>query len=223
MTAKCQSPLTPWLQTGRIKTRFLGRQIPYSDGMQAMREAIAQIETLGNQILFLEHADTITVTRQHGTRSLLMPKSELEKRHIRLEETDRGGDATYHGNGQLVGYPILRLPASMGVCDYVRRLELALIKACETFGVRNLNRKSGKTGIWVEDRKLIAIGVGVSRHVTKHGFALNLNTNLERFLECLTPCGLVGYGVTSLERELGHCPSFEEAIQVLSWHLQSIC
>lgn len=188
-----------------------------------MREAIDQIASQGNQLLLLEHTDTITVTRQHGIKSLLVSEAELQQQEITLVETDRGGDATFHGTGQLVGYPILQLPVSMGVCDYVRRLELALIKACEDFGVKNTHRKEGKTGVWVGDNKLIAIGVGISRQVTKHGFAFNLTTHLERFTACMTPCGLLGYGVTSLERELGQSPSFEEASKVLSWHLQQIC
>lgn len=206
-----------------MQLRFLGSQIPYAQGMQAMRKAIEEIDSEGNQILLLEHTDTITVTRQYGTQSLLLPESELIKRGIALIETDRGGDATFHGTGQLVGYPVLKLPISIGVCDYVRRLELALINACEDFGLKNVHQKQGKTGIWIEDKKLIAIGVGISRQITRHGFALNLTTNLERFTECLTPCGLVGFGVTSLERELGHSPSLEEASKVLSWHLQQIC
>lgn len=206
-----------------MKTRFLGRQIPYAEGMRIMREAIDQIDSQGNQLLFLEHADTITVTRQHGTKSLLMPEAEIQKRGIALVETDRGGDATFHGIGQLVGYPILQLPVSMGVCDYVRRLEQALINACHEFGVKNARRVCDKTGVWVGNKKLIAIGVGVSRQVTRHGFALNLTTDLERFTECLTPCGLAGFGVTSLEHELGHSPSLEEAMNVLSWHLREIC
>ncbi len=199
-----------------MKTRFLGTQIPYAEGMRLMREAIDQIQSQGNQILFLEHSDTITVTRQHGTKHIFMSEAELQKRGISLVETDRGGDATFHGTGQLVGYPIVQLPVSMGVCDYVRRLELALIAACQEFGVSNATRLEGKTGVWVGNKKLIAIGVGVSRQVTRHGFAFNLTTNLERFTECMTPCGLVGFGVTSLERELGHAPSFEEAIRVFS-------
>lgn len=206
-----------------MKTRFLGTQVPYTEGMRVMREAIDQINTLGNQLLFLEHTDTITVTRQHGTQSLLLSEAEIQKREISLIETDRGGDATFHGTGQLVGYPILQLPVSIGVCDYVRRLESALIEACKEFGIKNAHRICDKTGVWVDDKKLIAIGVGVSKQVTRHGFALNLTTNLERFTQCLTPCGLTGFGVTSLERELGHSPSIEEAMNVLSWHLREIC
>lgn len=206
-----------------MKTRFLGTQIPYTQGMQAMREAIDQIDTLGNQLLFLEHTDTITITRQHGAKSVFMPEAELQKRGIALVETDRGGDATFHGTGQLVGYPILKLPSYIGVVDYVRNLEMALIKACQELGVKNSHCQEGKTGVWVGNNKLVAIGVGVSRQITRHGFALNITTNLERFTECLTPCGLTGFGVTSLERELGQTPSLKEVMKVLSWHLQEIC
>lgn len=206
-----------------MKTRFLGTQIPYAQGMQAMREAINKIDTLGNQLLFLEHTDTITITRQHGAKSIFLSEAELQKRGISLVETDRGGDATFHGTGQLVGYPILKLPRNIGVVDYVRGLEMALMGACQELGVKNVRCLGGKTGVWVGSNKLVAIGVGVSRQVTRHGFALNITTNLERFTECMTPCGLVDFGVTSLERELGHAPGLKDVIKVLSWHLQEIC
>ena len=206
-----------------MKARFLGTQVPYLEGMRIMREAIEQIDTLGNQLLFLEHADTITITRQHGAKNVFLNEFELQKLGITLVETDRGGDATFHGTGQLVGYPILKLPASMGVVDYVRSLEIALIRACQELSVKNAHCLEGKTGVWVGNNKLVAIGVGVSRQVTRHGFALNITTDLERFTNCMTPCGLTDFGVTSLERELGQVPSLEEAMKVLSWHLREIC
>ena len=203
-----------------MQTRFLGFQIPYKEGMRLMRHAIEHIEERGNQLLLLEHTDCITVTRQHGTQSLLIPVATIQQHGIDVIETDRGGDATFHGQGQLVAYPILKLPSSIGVCDYVRRLELALIKACQDFGIQHAERKTGKTGVWIKDNKLIAIGVGISRQVTRHGFALNLTTDLKRFTDMMVPCGLHGFGVTSLERELGQAPSFEEAGDLISHHLQ---
>ena len=191
--------------------------------MQAMREAIDQIDIQGNQLLLLEHQDTITYTRQHGTKHLLLNPDEIAKRGIELIQTDRGGDITFHGTGQLVGYPVIKLSPKVGVVDYLRALEAALIKACHELGIKKAGILEGKTGIWVENHKLIAIGVGLSRQITRHGFALNISTNLERFLDCITPCGLTGFGVTSLERELNTPQSFEKAKEVLTWHLQSIC
>ncbi len=205
-----------------MKTRFLGYQISYAEGMKVMRQAMEDIELEGNQLLLLEHRDTITYTRQHGTQALLMPAEEITRRGIELVETDRGGDVTFHGTGQLVGYPVLKLPTNMGVVDYVRVLEDTLIEACAELGVQNAGRVEGKTGVWVGHEKLIAIGVGVSRGVTRHGFALNISTDLERFTECITPCGLRGFGVTSLEW-LGVKVGFEDVCKVLSWHLPRIC
>ncbi len=187
-----------------------------------MRQAMEDIELEGNQLLLLEHRDTITYTRQHGMQALLMPAAEIACRGIELIETDRGGDVTFHGTGQLVGYPILKLPGHMGVVDYVRVLENALIAACVELGVSNAGRMEGKTGVWVGNEKLVAIGVGVSRGVTRHGFALNISTDLERFIECITPCGLRGFGVTSLER-LGIKVGFGDVCEVLSWHFCRIC
>lgn len=188
--------------------------------MRVMREAIDQIDTLGNQLLLLEHTDTITVTRQHGTQHVFLSAEGLAAKGIELVETDRGGDATFHGQGQLVGYPILKLPQSVGVVDYVRSLEMALIRTCQELGVQNVHCLEGKTGVWVNNKKLVAIGVGVSRQVTRHGFALNITTDLDRFTEVMTPCGLAGFGVTSLERELDKIPSFESITQLIGLNLE---
>ncbi|MES2505017.1 MAG: lipoyl(octanoyl) transferase LipB [Myxococcota bacterium] len=206
-----------------MQSKFLGYQVSYQAGMDAMREAIEQIDTRGNQLLYLEHADTITHTRQHGLRSLLLTPEAIAQRGITLAEADRGGDVTFHGTGQLVGYPIIKLPLHIGVVDYVRGLERALIRACQELGVTDATCLPGKTGVWVGNKKLIAVGVGVSRQVTRHGFALNINPKLERFTECITPCGLAGFEVTSLEREISAPVSFGRAMEVLSWHLKQIC
>lgn len=196
-----------------MKVRFLGFGVSYADGMAAMREHIEQFHIHGPTLLLLEHKDTITYTRSHGLKHVLATPEELQKKGIELYETDRGGDATFHGKGQLVGYPIIRLPPTTSIAKpfevdlvgYIRRLEHALLMACHQLGVIQAHTLPGKTGIWVENNgynnKLIAIGVGVSKEgITKHGFAFNIATHIERFTEAIVPCGLAGFGVTSLDR-----------------------
>jgi lipoyl(octanoyl) transferase len=219
-----------------FKIRFLGKNIPYDYGMIVMRQAIQDIDDKGSQLLLLEHEDVITVTRQHGLKNLITSDVELEKDGIRLIETDRGGDITFHGQGQLVGYPIFKLSSSKGPLDYVRALENCLTKICQELGVLNVTCIPGKTGVWILDKKtnrlnkLIAIGVGISKGVTRHGFAFNVTTNLERFTRHIIPCGLIDHGVTNLERELADqakLPSLEvlgqmvgRALHVMISHLR---
>ncbi len=186
-----------------LRVRFLGTGIPYIDGMAVMRAAMADIDRLGPQLLLLEHQDTITITRQHGRTHLLVPEEELRARGIELVETDRGGDITFHGVGQLVGYPVMQLEsATPDVGAYVRGLEKALIRTCEEFGVTGCHTVPGMTGVWVGNSKLVAIGVGISKGITRHGFAINVTTELAKFTDCIVPCGLTGRGVTSLAIEL---------------------
>ncbi len=197
----------------------------YADGMETMRgimEALTKNPSAeAGHLLLLEHEDTVTVTRSGGTEHVRATKDELSRDGIALIETDRGGDVTFHGAGQLVGYPVLRLGPGAGLrvdlLGYLRRLEEAMCATVSAFGVPGVHRKDGMTGVWVASdptqpaptwpdddkaRKIVAIGVGVGRGITRHGFALNVTTDLERFTSRITPCGLVGRPVTSLEREL---------------------
>ena len=157
-----------------------------------------------DQLLLLEHPPVITLgvkTRNDRSNVLGTPES-LAAQGVALFETGRGGDVTYHGPGQLVGYPILDLkPDRCDVHRYVRDLEEVLIHAVADFGI-TAGRIPGLTGIWVEDEKLAAIGVRISRWVTSHGFALNVSTDLSRF-GLIVPCGITDKGVTSMERLLG--------------------
>jgi lipoyl(octanoyl) transferase len=156
-----------------------------------------------DQLLLLEHPPVITLgARNHNSRSNVLETPEgLARQGVGLYETGRGGDVTYHGPGQLVGYPILELPkARRDVHRYVRDLEEVLILAVAEFGI-TATRIPGLTGIWVADRKLAAIGVRISRWVTSHGFALNVSTDLSRF-DLIVPCGITDKGVTSMERLL---------------------
>lgn len=186
-----------------FRVRFLGDDVPYAQGMATMCEAMQCVDTLGPQLLLLEHQDTITTTRQHGRTHLHVAEEALRAKGIALVETDRGGDITFHGRGQLVGYPVIRLSDTMpDVGAYVRCLENILIATCAELGVPNCHPLQGKTGVWLGVNKLVAIGIGLSKGVTRHGFALNITTDISRFTDCITPCGLSEHGVTSLELEL---------------------
>jgi lipoyl(octanoyl) transferase len=161
--------------------------------------------SIPDQLLLLEHPDVITLgvkTRNDRSHVLATPDA-LAARGVDVFEAGRGGDVTYHGPGQLVGYPIIDLkPDRCDVHRYVRDLEEVLIAAVAEFGII-ATREPGLTGIWVGTEKLAAIGVRISRWVTSHGFALNVSTDLSRF-DLIVPCGLTDRGVTSMVRQLGH-------------------
>src|SRR5205823_9638313 len=155
-------------------------------------------------LLLVEHPHVLTLgVRGDGGRSHILASDEtLAARRIEVFEAGRGGDITYHGPGQVVGYPILDLkPDRCDVHRYVRDLEEVLIRTVAAFGI-DAGRVAGLTGIWVGSEKLAAIGVRISRWVTSHGFALNVNTDLDRF-SLIVPCGIADKGVTSMERLLG--------------------
>ena len=192
-----------------VAIRRLGR-VGYESGLELQKTLVEQRKQaeIPDQLLLLEHPDVITLgVKARNDRSHVLETPEaLAARGVALFETGRGGDVTYHGPGQLVGYPILDLkPDRCDVHRYVRDLEEVLIRAVAEFEVP-AGRVEGLTGIWVgepgREDKLAAIGVRISRWVTSHGFALNVNTDLSRF-GLIVPCGIVGRGVTSLQRLLG--------------------
>lgn len=183
--------------------------VPYEAGLAMQAELVAarKAGTIPDTLLLLEHPPVITLgvkvrqSRDHVRAS----DEQLAAMGVGLFEAGRGGDVTYHGPGQLVGYPILDLkPDRMDAHKYVRDLEEVLIRTCGDYGIA-ADRKSGLTGVWVGEDKVAAIGVRLSRWVTSHGFALNVGTDLGHF-GLIVPCGISDRGVTSLERLLGTIP-----------------
>ncbi|MBI4197652.1 MAG: lipoyl(octanoyl) transferase LipB [Chloroflexi bacterium] len=182
-----------------------------------MQRALAREVTEGRRggtLLLLEHPSTYTLGRRSKEEHLLLPRVALEALGARVVEVDRGGEATFHGPGQLVGYPILDLGAWGGPLRYVRALEGALIATLAEYRV-TAGRIEGLTGVWVGGEKIAAIGVRVSQGVTTHGFALNVATDLGWF-QHIVPCGIRDRGVTSMQRVLGRAPSLGEVAEVVA-------
>ena len=184
--------------------------VPYWIALDRQRELVVarQSGDVTDQLLLLEHPAVITVgVSGRGNRNhVLASAAELSDRGIDVLDVSRGGSVTYHGPGQLVGYPVIDLkPDRCDVHGYVRDLEEVLIRAMASFGVI-AQRVRGLTGVWVGNDKLAAIGVRLSRWVTSHGFALNVTADLEQF-RLIVPCGLEGRGVTSLEQITGAVPT----------------
>ena len=179
--------------------------VTYENGMRLQQKLVEmrQGEAIPDQLLLLEHPPVITLGRGGDVRNLIAPPASVAAERVRFFETTRGGDITYHGPGQLVGYPIVHLgEGKRDVRKYVTKLEEVLIRTVAAYGI-TAKRAEGKRGIWVGNDKIAAIGVRIARWVTSHGFALNVTTNLDHF-RLITPCGLHGTGVTSIARLLGH-------------------
>lgn len=208
-----------------IEYLYLGR-IGYDEGLRLQAE-IAALRLTGhvdNTLLLLEHPPVLTLGRNARRENVLASDELLERRGVTLHEINRGGDVTYHGPGQLVGYPIFDLRSlvntrggRLGPVDFVRMMEEALIRLCGVYGVR-AGRIAGLTGVWcglhpaadgafdqssvtAKARKIGAIGIHVSRGITSHGFAFNVTTDLRDF-QLINPCGITDKPVTSLEREI---------------------
>jgi lipoyl(octanoyl) transferase len=188
-----------------LAVRHLGR-LAYADGVERQK-ALVEARRAGDipdTLLFVEHPPVITlgVRTRGATTNVRADAAALGARGVEVHETGRGGDVTFHGPGQLVGYPILDLkPDRQDVHRYVRDLEEVLIRTAADFGIE-AGRVKGYSGAWVGDRKLAAIGVRISRWITSHGFALNVTTDLSGF-DLIVPCGIADRGVTSLSALLG--------------------
>ncbi|MGQ9631549.1 MAG: lipoyl(octanoyl) transferase LipB [bacterium] len=170
------------------------------------RRARGEIE---DTLLLLEHLPVFTLGRNGAREHILADDSVLRREGIAVREADRGGDVTYHGPGQIVGYPIISLKdRRLGVKGYIRRLEEILISVCRDYGV-DAGRIPGLTGVWVGEEKIAAIGIGARKWITYHGFALNVDPYLEHF-KLIVPCGIRDKGVTSLAELLGRDVNIDE-------------
>jgi lipoate-protein ligase B len=162
-------------------------------------------------LLLLEHPPTITLGRSGNMNHLLIDEKELRSRDIDFWSVDRGGDITYHGPGQLVGYPILALQqGERDVHGYMRKLEETIIRLLAVYGIEGLRDKQF-TGVWTRQGKIGAMGVHISRWITRHGFALNVNTDLS-YYNLIVPCGIVGRGVTSMKKLLARQVEMREVV-----------
>lgn len=202
--------------------------VDYATGLRLQQQIVAlrKEEKIGDVLLLLEHTPVITLGRNANAANVVASSELLKQRGVEIYECDRGGDVTFHGPGQMVGYPIFDLRGfayvgadplvrrdeskarpirkHLGAVDFVRRLEEALIRTCADFGIP-AKRICGLTGVWTDaeecEAKLAAIGVHISRFVTSHGFALNVNVDLDYF-DLIIPCGITAKPVTSMQRQL---------------------
>jgi len=195
--------------------------------LQQRLVAARKASAIDDVLLFCEHPHVLTLGRNASQKNLLASENVLRQKNVELRETNRGGDITYHGPGQIVGYPILNLdPIRRDVHWYVRTLEEAMIRASADFGI-SAYRIPGKTGIWVQppgsipEEKLAAIGVHISRWVTSHGFAFNVSTDL-RYFDLIIPCGIANRKATSLEKLLHRNVSLDEVKPRLIHHLSEL-
>lgn len=195
--------------------------------VQNRQAAVEEQLPTNNYLLFVQHPPVFTLGKSGKPEHLLEDEQKLEQLGIQYYKINRGGDITYHGPGQLVGYPILDLDNFRpDIHWYMRTLEEAIIRTCADYGL-DAGRIPGMTGVWLDHveqknpRKICAMGVKASRWVTMHGFALNVNNDLA-FFEYIVPCGLEGKEVTSLAKELGHLLDFQEVSQRLKAHLANL-
>ena len=188
-----------------LEVRRLGT-VPYAEALQLQKDLVEErrVGRVPDLLILLQHPRVITlgVKGDGGRSNVLATDERLAELGIEISETGRGGDVTYHGPGQIVGYPILDLkPDRCDVHRYVRDLEEVMIRVCADYGV-SAGRISGLTGAWIGNEKVGAIGVRISRWITSHGFAFNVNTELADF-QLIVPCGITDHGVTSLEKATG--------------------
>jgi lipoyl(octanoyl) transferase len=214
-----------------VNLLHLGR-VPYAEALQIQQQVVAarKQNAIADTLLLLEHPPVLTLGRNANRSNILASDDLLRQRGVELHEINRGGDVTYHGPGQLVGYPILDLRGDLpgkkgphlGPVDFVRLLEKVLIRTCGNFGIQ-AQRIGKRTGVWtiaggsIQEKKIAAIGVHVSQGITSHGFALNVTTDLRDF-QWIVPCGISDREVTSLELEANpdrdpeHQPTMEAAL-----------
>jgi lipoyl(octanoyl) transferase len=194
-----------------LQVRRLGR-VPYAEGLELQRALVEErrADRIPDTLLLLQHPHVVTIgVKKEGRSHILATPERLSSLGVEVFETGRGGDVTYHGPGQLVGYPIVDLnPDRRDVHRYVRDLEEVMIRVCAGYGV-TAGRVKGFSGAWVGDTKIGAIGVRISRWITSHGFAFNVTTDVA-FFDLIVPCGIADRDVTSLAAQIGREPSMHE-------------
>jgi len=208
--------------TPQLVVRRLGR-IPFARGLELQERLVAERQAgcIPDQLLLLEHDPVFTLGRNARAENVLFPAEALREQGFQVFETGRGGDVTYHGPGQVVGYPILELsPDRRDVHRYVSELEEVMMRTCADYGLA-ATRVAGLTGTWLGDEKIGAIGVRIARWVTSHGFAFNVGNDLSPF-DLIVPCGIRGRGITSLELRLGHPVKIAEVMDRLTTNFAAV-
>jgi len=203
-----------------VRAYWLGR-VPYREAWDVQRAAVAAVRAGDHpdSLLLLEHPAVFTIGRRGDGSTLLWTEAECARRGVEVVWSDRGGDATYHGPGQLVGYPILDLARlESDILRHIRDLERSLMAYLGTLGIESAPGGPGLTGVWSGGGKVGAIGVKLNQHVTSHGFALNLTTDLEVFNGGIVPCGLVGRRATSVAELGGPVVAVEDAARAYVEH-----
>lgn len=205
---------------GLLNASWLG-QVDYAEAWDLQRQLfLARLDgDRDDMLMLLEHPHTYTLGRRALTEDVVYSEAQRRAKGISLYEVDRGGRATYHGPGQLVGYPIMRLGERYDVMRYLRRLEGVLIDTAAELGVE-ARRDDEHTGVWVGNNKLGAIGVKITRGITMHGFAFNVTTDLDMF-SGIVPCGITDRWVTSIEAETGVRRSVKEVGEIAAKHLSA--
>ena len=203
----------------KIKLKFLGKNISYKTSIYLMQQSMKFVQKncipgVG-EILLLENQNTITFTKKYGLKNLLNNKYNLNIHCIKLKKSNRGGNITFHNTGQIIGYPIIKLTTKndnkkyiLYIKSYINQLETILLYICQSLGISHAKTITGYTGIWIQTNnkiaKVISIGIGITNYITHHGFAFNINNNINQILNFITPCGLVNMHITQLKNILSN-------------------
>ena len=206
-----------------LQVRRLGL-VPYAEGLELQRALVEErrADRIPDTLLLLQHPHVVTIgVKKEGRSHITATPERLSSLGVEVFETGRGGDVTYHGPGQLVGYPVVDLnPDRRDVHRYVRDLEEVMIRVCGDYGI-TAGRVKGFSGAWVGDAKIGAIGVRISRWITSHGFAFNVTTDID-FFNLIVPCGIADRGVTSLAKQIGRTPPLAEVEDRVVTHFSQV-
>jgi lipoyl(octanoyl) transferase len=217
--------LKDYKETWDYQEYFFNKIVKYKSGGNNKEEIKGT--DIANRLIFVEHPHVYTLGKSGSEDNMLLDYIQLQARDASFYKIDRGGDITYHGPGQIVGYPIFDLEIlGLRLKEYIYKLEESIINTLEYYSIKG-DRLEGATGVWLDKdiegkaRKICAIGVRASRYVTMHGFAFNVNTNLEYF-NYINPCGFTDKGVTSLQKELGAEQNFDEVKDILKENIMKV-